>query len=91
MLKWAIACSAAGMFCYVLHAYLMKHFLDKKDPGILERDSQSGPRHAGRYEWEQTAGLGIVPKYVSFVGLCGMGLFILGVVLLLVLAVRAMV
>lgn len=60
-------------------ALLMKYYMNRRAPGLLEMDEVFPD---GEHAWEKTAGTGIVPKWVSFIGLASYA-FILGVLLLL--------
>jgi len=61
-----------AVICYVGNALLIQRFLDRRAPGLLERDAAGPkPRKGEQYLWEQTAGTGLVPKWVSVIGLLG--------------------
>ena len=73
--------SAAG--CYISNVLLIKYYLDKNAPGILDVDSALPKPNVGEeYLWEKTAGTGIVPKWVSFIGLLAIPLLIIGIIVL---------
>ena len=68
---WGAAFLAClGILLYLINVFLIKHFLDKNAPGVLELDATYGkPMNDGEYLWEKTAGTGIVPKWVSLLGI----------------------
>jgi hypothetical protein len=51
--------------CYVSHAILTASFIRKRAPEFLTNEETA----FGVQKWELTAGLGIVPKWVSWIGL----------------------
>jgi len=59
-----------GFFLYVMDALLMKYYIEKNAPEFAS-DEEFYP--GGPQKWELTAGLGIVPKWVSFIGIVGIG------------------
>lgn len=68
--------------CYVGSAFLAKHYLDKNVRGLLEADMLLGvPPKGKEYFWEKTAGTGIVPKWVSIIGLLAIPLIIVRLIL----------
>ncbi len=59
-----------GIFLYFTNIFLIKHYIDKEVPGLLDIDlNLPKPEKGQEYLWEKTAGTGIVPKWVSFLGL----------------------
>jgi hypothetical protein len=68
---WGAAFLAClGILLYFSNAYLTLHFIEKNAPGVLESDAAYGkPMKDGEYLWEKTAGTGIVPKWVSLIGI----------------------
>ncbi len=59
-----------GAFLYVLNIALISHYIEKNVPGLLEIDAALPiPGKGQDYLWEMTAGTGIVPKWVSWVGI----------------------
>lgn len=64
---WGVAfLLCLGMLLYLINVYLIRHFLNKNAPGVLELDTAYGkPIKNGDYLWEKTSGSGIVPKWVS--------------------------
>ena len=61
-----------------------EYYLDKNAPGILDVDSALPKPNVGEeYLWGKTAGIGIVPKWVSFIGLLAIPLLIIGIIVLI--------
>lgn len=59
-----------GIVLFTANILLIRHFIKKKSPSILELDELYGkPMRDGEYLWEKTAGAGIVPKWVSWIGI----------------------
>lgn len=55
---------------YTLNILLMRHYIEKGAPGLLDIDVDfPPPKNGGEYLWEMTAGSGIVPKWVSWIGM----------------------
>jgi hypothetical protein len=63
-----------GVLLYFINIFLIRYFIQKRAPSILEDDS-----------WEMTAGPGIVPKWVSALGIVGLGFIPSGLVVALLL------
>ena len=72
---FAVSLVVVGLVLYVTNGLLIRHFVSKADPDMLENGT-----------WEMTAGLGIVPKWVSLLGLLAIGFLPAGIVVLLLLA-----
>jgi len=68
---WGAAFLAClGILLYLSNVFLIRHFIKRKVPGVLELDAAYGrPMKNGEYLWEKTAGTGIVPKWVSWIGM----------------------
>jgi len=68
---WGVAVLACfGGLLYLINVFLAIHYIDKKVPGVLELDAYyDRPMKDGEYLWEKTAGTGIVPKWVSWIGI----------------------
>jgi len=65
-----------GILLYLINIYLIRYFIKKKAPGVLELDNVYGkPMKDGEYLWEKTAGTGIVPKWVSWFQICSYACF----------------
>lgn len=58
-----------GIVCYVVSTLLTLHYIENKVPEFANDDEMI----PGVKNWELTAGLGIVPRWVSVVGLIGLG------------------
>lgn len=75
---WLIAAVLVlGVAFYVINVLLIKHYIAKRAP---EMDSTEEVV-MGIQTWELTAGLGIVPKWVSHIGLVSYSCFTAAVVL----------
>lgn len=75
----------AAIIMYVLTVYFKSYYIEKFAPGLLEADSLLPPDKNGEYLWEKTAGLGIVPKWVSVLGLLSIPTFIAGIICVILL------
>lgn len=71
---FAISVLGIGIFLYFLNIFLIHYFIKKRAPWFATPD-----------RFELTAGLGIVPKWVSGLGLLGMGFVPSGVAVALLL------
>lgn len=56
-----------GTVCYVVSAVLTGHFIKEKAPDPYDNDELV----PGVKNWELTAGQGVVPRWVSIIGLAG--------------------
>ena len=66
----AIFLGVIAFILYVSGVLLMKYYLEKNAPGVLDLDAAYGkPMRDGEYLWEKTAGTGVVPKWVSWIGM----------------------
>jgi len=75
----------ASVVCYITNIVLIRHYLNKSIPGVLEIDEILSPPPPGKeYLWEKTAGSGIVPKWVSIIGLSSIPLLVIGVIFIIV-------
>lgn len=70
-----------SVFAYIINIVLIRHYINKRMPGILDIDEKSPD---GMYAWEYTAGTGTVPKWVSSIGLFSIGSFLLGAIIIIV-------
>jgi hypothetical protein len=75
----AVTILCAGAIGYVLNAWLIRFYVRRKMPNTMDTKLADGT-----YLWETTSGKRIVPKWVSFIGLVSMLLFIVGLIYLLV-------
>lgn len=65
-----------GIALYLTNIFLIRYYIKKRASGVVELDELYGkPMKDGEYLWEKTAGTGIVPKWVSFIGICAMASF----------------
>jgi hypothetical protein len=69
---WIGALFLAGLAAvlYIGNILLIRHYIEKGVPGLLDIDGVLPPPRKGQsYFWEMTAGTGIVPKWVSWIGI----------------------
>jgi len=72
----ALFLACLGVLLYLSNIYLIRHFINKKAPGVFELDATYGkPMKDSEYLWEKTAGTGIVPKWVSWIGIASYASF----------------
>ncbi len=76
-----IILTVLGIVGYILNALLMRHYLNKNAPGILDVDEKLPD---DSYAWEHTSSTGTVPKWVSLIGLVGMGFLVVGIIFFIV-------
>jgi len=50
---------------YIINAILIKRYIETRTPEFASTEEVSG----GKQKWELTAGTGVVPKWVSWIGL----------------------
>lgn len=72
----ALTLIGLGVVFYVINGLLMAFYLRRRAPGSIEDGS-----------WESTAGTGVVPHWVSKIGGIGIGIFIAGSIIALLLLV----
>ena len=78
-----------GVAGYVANVQLILYYIRKSAPGLIEIDTAlPRPPPGGEYLWERTAGTGIVPRWVSFLGLVAYGCFASGALFLVCATVR---
>jgi hypothetical protein len=71
----------AGITLYVLNVALIRHYLKRFSPELLELDAMLPPPATGQeHLWEKTGGMGIVPKWVSLLGLLAIPVLGVGVI-----------
>jgi hypothetical protein len=65
--KWHVSLGLIGlaMFLYLLNAILIQCFIRRRTPDFASSEEVL----PGTQKWELTAGLGIVPRWVSMIGL----------------------
>lgn len=71
---FAFSVSVVGVVLYFLNVFLIRSYVGRHNPTLIDSD-----------EWEDTAGTGVVPKWVSLIGLIGMGFIPSGLVVALLL------
>lgn len=72
-----------GILAYLAPSLLTGWFIERAAPGLLDLSRQLPPDADGELLWEKTAGQGIVPKWVSLVGMTSLPLLLWGLVLIL--------
>jgi hypothetical protein len=65
--KWQVSLNLIGLavFLYFLNTLLIRYFITKRTPDFASQEEVLPDVQ----KWELTAGLGIVPKWVSVIGL----------------------
>lgn len=65
--KWQVSLGVIGLaiFLYLLNIVLIQYFIKKRTPDFASSEEVL----LGVQKWELTAGTGIVPKWVSVIGL----------------------
>jgi len=76
--KWQVSLGLIGIaiFFYLLNIILIQYFIKKKTPDF----ASTKEAFPGVQKWELTAGVGIVPKWVSAIGLLSISALITAVV-----------
>jgi hypothetical protein len=76
--KWQVSLGLIGIaiFFYLLNIILIQYFIKKKIPEFASSEEV----FPDVQKWELTAGIGIVPKWVSVVGLLAISALITAVV-----------
>jgi phosphoglycerol transferase MdoB-like AlkP superfamily enzyme len=65
-----------GVLLYLSNILLIRYFIKKKALGLLELDNAYGrPMKDDEYLWEKTAATGIVPKWISYIGIAAYACF----------------
>lgn len=70
-----------GVVAYIVNIALIQHYINKRMPEVLGIYEKF---HDGSFAWEHTAGTRTVPKWVSLIGLIGVGLFVLGIIIIII-------
>jgi hypothetical protein len=65
-----------GIMGHVLNAFLIYYFTNRAFPSYWKEPER--PDEGGKYQWEYTAGKGIVPKWVSWLGILSVLSFAVG-------------
>jgi hypothetical protein len=75
--RWQACLGLIGtaIFLYVLNIMLIKYFVKKRTPDFASTEDV----FSGVQKWELTAGIGIVPKWVSVIRLLSISALITGV------------
>jgi len=74
---------------YIMNISLINYFINKEIPGLIDVDSSLPEADKDEeYLWERTAGTGIVPKWVSVIGLAVYPVLLVGIVLVVVAIIR---
>jgi hypothetical protein len=65
--KWqtSLGLTVLGIFLYLANVVIIKHYIGKRAPEFASTEEVL----PGVQQWELTAGIGIVPKWVSKIGL----------------------
>lgn len=58
-----------GVFLYLINNFLIRFYIEKNAPEFASKETVI----KGVQSWELTAGMGVVPKWVSFIGLLAIG------------------
>jgi len=65
-----------GVLGYILNVFLIRYFIRKNDPVTWRyKHIKTG----NKYAWENTANKGVVPKWVSRIGIISMNCFLIGI------------
>jgi hypothetical protein len=67
-----LALPILGVVCYVTNGILTGYYIEKRAPDFANSERVFGDVRT----WELTAGLGIVPKWVSWIGLMSIACFV---------------
>jgi hypothetical protein len=74
-----------GLVCYIVNIFFLRYYLDKNAPGLLKTDAiLPPPKKNEEYLWEKTAGTGMVPRWVSLIGVLSIPLLVIGVIVVLI-------
>jgi len=65
-------CCALGLVTYVVSVLVMGSYVERRAPEFANRDEIL----PGIQSWELTAGTGVVPKWVSYIGILSVGFFL---------------
>lgn len=79
-----------GIAFYFISTGLTIRYIKRKVPGLLEADlAAPKPRRGEKYLWEHTARTGIVPKWVSLLGLLAWPISIIGLLVIAAVWLRS--
>lgn len=87
-MRTAIVLIVVGVLSHFGSHFLTLYFIEKRIPGLLETSRKLPPDRDGKLLWEHTAGLRVVPKWVSWVGLLTFPCLTLGLSAMLYLWLR---
>ena len=65
-------CVALGLLCYVISVILIDLFIERRAPEMASNEDFM----PGTQAREMTAGIGVVPKWVSWIGLLSISFFV---------------
>ena len=76
--KWIVSLILLfiGIFLYLVSNFLIRHYIKKNAPEFATNKEYL----PGQQAWETTAGLGVVPKWSTYIGLVGIAAFITAIV-----------
>ena len=76
--KWHVSLGliVTAIIFYLLNVMLIQYFIKRKTPDFASTEE----RFQGVQKWELTVGIGIVPKWVSVIGLLSISALITAVV-----------
>ena len=72
--KWQVSAALAGfsVLLYLINTWLIMYFIKQRTPDFLSSEEVI----PGVQKWEVTAGVGIVPKWVSLIGFLSISVLI---------------
>lgn len=70
--SYFVVLPALGVFCYIANCFLIRYYIQQRAPEFASHEPVVGDLQ----KWELTAGLGIVPKWVSLIGLFAIACFL---------------
>jgi hypothetical protein len=71
---WAyfVVCLFYGAVLYIVNSVLINWYIERRAPNLASHDDVG----FGLEAWELTAGTGVVPRWVSWLGLLSLGFFL---------------
>ena len=88
-MRYGLLFLAVGAVLYVANVILIARHIKRGLPKLLRTDaSLPRPARGEKYLWEQTAGTGLVPKWVSAIGLVAVLCIAIGAIIIFVAWVR---
>lgn len=87
--KWQVSLGFVffAIVLYCTNVFLIRHFIKKQTPDFNSTEEVI----PGIQNWEITAGLGIVPKWVSFIGLLSISSLITAVLPWIILLIKGLI